>query len=143
MLGSLAGVSDGLSDLWYIPSGSPDQPSSLAVIDENGNIVEVGPAANNTANDNPFPTGTWPYDYYNPHPESGPNGPYGSNGIFIFNVPGHSGLGVHSGRSGPLSRTMGCIRTTDELTQFVKQPSTCLTILPDLSSSTADPPPRN
>jgi len=47
------------------------------------------------------------------------NGPYGSHGIVRFNVPGHPGIGVHSGRAnarhlpGPAHPTMGCIRTTD------------------------------
>lgn len=48
------------------------------------------------------------------------NGPYGLYGIVRFNVPGHPGIGVHSGRAnarhlpGPAHPTMGCIRTTDE-----------------------------
>jgi len=48
------------------------------------------------------------------------NGPYGLHGIIRFNVPGHPGIGVHSGRAnarhlpGPEHPTMGCIRTTDE-----------------------------
>ena len=48
-----------------------------------------------------------------------PNGPYGSHGIIRFNYPGHSGVGVHSGRAnakhaaGPQHATHGCIRTTD------------------------------
>lgn len=48
------------------------------------------------------------------------NGPYGLHGIIRFNVPGHPGIGVHSGRAnarhlpGPAHPTMGCIRTTDE-----------------------------
>ncbi|MES2125834.1 MAG: L,D-transpeptidase family protein [Pseudomonadota bacterium] len=47
------------------------------------------------------------------------NGPYGLHGIIRFNVPGHPGIGVHSGRAnarsepGPTHATMGCIRTTD------------------------------
>jgi hypothetical protein len=39
----------------------------------------------------------------------------------VFDVPGHSGLAIHSGRSRPLSPTNGCIRTTDEATQFLNQ----------------------
>jgi hypothetical protein len=74
-----------------------------------------------TVNDNPFPTGTWPYAYQNAHPESGPTGPYGSNGDFVFDVPGHTGLAVHSGRSGPLSPTNGCIRTTDPATELLDE----------------------
>ena len=48
------------------------------------------------------------------------NGPHGLHGIIRFNVPGHPGIGVHSGRAaartlpGPAHPTMGCIRTSDE-----------------------------
>jgi hypothetical protein len=48
------------------------------------------------------------------------DGPYGLHGIVRFNVPGHPGIGVHSGRAnarnlpGPAHPTMGCIRTSDE-----------------------------
>lgn len=57
---------------------------------------------------------------------SNPDGPYGSFGIIRFNVPGHPGIGVHSGRAharyhpGPQHATMGCIRTTDEAMQKIK-----------------------
>ncbi len=115
----------GLSDLYYVPSGcgcgSSSTPAELLIFDKNGDLVGDFPAGNNTVNHNPFPTGTWPYAYHNPHPESGPTGSYGSNGIFIFSVPGHMGLGVHSGRSGPLSKTMGCIRTTDPATKLIDE----------------------
>lgn len=53
------------------------------------------------------------------------NGPYGLHGIIRFNVPGHPGIGVHSGRAnarhmpGPAHPTMGCIRTTDEAMQTI------------------------
>ncbi len=53
------------------------------------------------------------------HPAD-PNGPFGSYGIIRFNVPGHVGIGVHSGeaqaahRPGPPHWTMGCIRTSDD-----------------------------
>lgn len=55
------------------------------------------------------------------------NGPYGSYGIIRFNVPGHPGIGVHSGRAnakfkpGPQHATMGCIRTTDEAMKSIKE----------------------
>jgi hypothetical protein len=52
------------------------------------------------------------------------DGEYGSFGIVRFNVPGHDGVGIHSGRQnspdltpehgiGPEHVTQGCIRTTD------------------------------
>lgn len=53
------------------------------------------------------------------------NGPYGSHGIIRFEVPGHPGIGVHSGRAtarnipGPAHATMGCIRTSDEAMQAI------------------------
>ena len=49
------------------------------------------------------------------------NGPYGLHGIIRFDVPGHPGTGVHSGRAnarhlpGPEHPTMGCIRTCRNL----------------------------
>lgn len=64
-----------------------------------------------------------PYSGYNPHPESGPDNAYGSNGIFIFTVPGRPGMGLHSGRQnngGPNHPTLGCIRTTDNGTSLLK-----------------------
>lgn len=60
-----------------------------------------------------------------PH-AANPNGPYGSYGIIRFNVPGHVGVGVHSGRAhashlpGPPHPTMGCIRTTDAAMKSIK-----------------------
>ncbi|MFL6707368.1 MAG: L,D-transpeptidase family protein [Massilia sp.] len=48
------------------------------------------------------------------------DGPYGLHGVIRFAVPGHPGIGVHSGRAnarnlpGPAHPTMGCIRTSDE-----------------------------
>ena len=55
------------------------------------------------------------------------NGPYGLHGIIRFNVAGHPGVGVHSGRAnaaqtpGPAHMTMGCIRTTDEAMGFLSE----------------------
>ena len=46
-------------------------------------------------------------------------GPYGSNGNFVFTVKGRSGMGVHSGRKGPASKTLGCIRTTNKATKYL------------------------
>lgn len=54
------------------------------------------------------------------------NGMYGLHGIIRFFVPGHSGIGVHSGRlhhprvPGPRHPTKGCIRTTDEAMAVIK-----------------------
>lgn len=60
-------------------------------------------------------------DWIAPHRHAASaDGPYGLHGIIRLNVPGHPGIGVHSGRAnarhlpGPAHPTMGCIRTTDE-----------------------------
>jgi hypothetical protein len=54
---------------------------------------------------------------------------YGSNGNYIFEVPGCVGCGVHSGRKnrpdgrgrrGPKHATNGCIRTTDDATDTIQ-----------------------
>lgn len=67
----------------------------------------------------PWPNGVYAFSYFLAHPESGATGPYGSNGNFIFDVPGRTGMGVHSGRQGPSSNTMGCVRSTDEATRAI------------------------
>lgn len=104
----------GLSDVVYDRTAG-----RITIKDSNGNTVGTYPAGNNTTptSNGPWPNGTYNYSNHTPHPESGPHGPYGSNGDFIFNVPGRTGMGIHSGRNGPASRTLGCIRTTDDATQ--------------------------
>ncbi len=95
---------------------------TITITDSSGNVAGTYPAANNTTStsNGPWPNGTYPYSYYQPHPESDATGPYGSNGNFVFDVPGRSGMGIHSGRSGPQSKTLGCVRTTDEATDFLR-----------------------
>ncbi len=106
----------GLSDLAFDRGAG-----TLTVFDSQGNQVAQFPAGNNTTStsNGPWPNGTYDFSHYNRHPESGPTGPYGSNGNFVFNVPGRTGMGVHSGRRGPQSKTLGCIRTTDNATEFL------------------------
>lgn len=107
----------GLSDVTFYRGAG-----TITIYDSNGNQIGQFPAANNTtsSSNGPWPNGTYDYSHYMSHPESGPNGPYGSNGNFVFDVPGRSGMGIHSGRSGPQSKTQGCIRTTDDATQFLR-----------------------
>lgn len=95
---------------------------TITVTDGNGNTVGTFPAANNTTSSSKglWPDGTYRYSHYVPHRESGANGPYGSNGNFVFAVPGRTGMGIHSGRNGPQSKTLGCVRTTDEATDFLR-----------------------
>ncbi len=107
----------------------------ITINDGNNNLIGSYPAGNETSSSSngPWPNGTFPYSHYVDHPESSKNGPYGSNGNFVFNVPGRVGMGIHSGRQGPKSKTLGCIRTTDEATSFLKSliiddPITSITI---------------
>jgi RHS repeat-associated protein len=115
----------GLSDLFY-DSGS----GTLTLYDSGGNVVGSWPASNNAASNSngPWTSGTYDYLYHTPHPESGLNDSYGSNGNYVFDVPGRSGMGVHSGRAnncdkanrcGSAYATMGCIRTNDEATDLI------------------------
>ena len=109
----------GLSFLLY-----NSDTETLTLYNNFGFQVDQFPAGNNTAtgpnSNGPWPNGAYPYSYYVPHPESGPTGKFGSNGNFVFDVPGCEGCGVHSGRNGPQSLTNGCIRTTDPGTQTIK-----------------------
>jgi RHS repeat-associated protein len=90
---------------------------TLTLYDKNGNVVAVCTAANNTtrSSNGHWPNGTYPFSSHNNHPPD-PNGPYGSYGIDVFDVPGRTGMGVHSGREnkgGPNHPTLGCVRTDD------------------------------
>jgi RHS repeat-associated protein len=89
---------------------------TLTATNQNGTVIGVYPAGNFTvsSSNGPWPNGTYSPSYYNAHPESGSTGAYGSHGIIVFGVPGRSGMGLHSGRSGPKSPTLGCVRTTDD-----------------------------
>ncbi|UGQ45401.1 RHS repeat-associated core domain-containing protein [Massilia endophytica] len=107
----------GLSDIVFNRA-----TGTITITDRSGNPVGTYPAANNTTStsNGPWPNGTYPYSHHRPHPESGITGRFGSNGNFVFSVPGRSGMGVHSGRGGPQSKTEGCIRTSDEATSFLR-----------------------
>jgi len=104
-------------------------------VDSDPVVLGSFPAFNNTdsRSKGQWPEGTFARTHYNPHPESGADGAYGSNGIQVFSVNDANGrmpdrqvqrpgMGVHSGREntpdglgrkGPEAATMGCIRTTD------------------------------
>ncbi len=107
----------GLSDVTFDRSAG-----TITVYDNQGNQVGQYPAGNNTTStsNGAWPDGTYDYSHYVPHPESGATGPYGSNGNFVFDVPGRTGMGIHSGRKGPQSKTLGCVHTTDDATDFLK-----------------------
>jgi hypothetical protein len=99
------------------------QTGTLTVYNAQGNIVGTFPAGNNTTSTSrgPWPPGDYDYLRHIPHTPD-PNGPFGSNGNFIFNQPGCIGCGIHSGRAnkgGPKHKTDGCIRSTDDATQLL------------------------
>jgi len=96
----------------------------VSLVDSHGSIVGTWPAYNNVdshATLTHLQDRTYTVeDRVTPHRHAADaNGPYGSHGIVRFNVPGHPGIGLHSGRAnarhlpGPAHPTMGCIRTTD------------------------------
>lgn len=102
----------------------------VSLIDRSGTTIGTWPAFNNVdrhATLTHLPNATFPFvDNVRPHPHpASPNGPYGSHGILRFTVPGHVGIGLHSGRAtaahqpGPPHPTEGCIRTTDDAMQSI------------------------
>jgi hypothetical protein len=108
-----------------------DTSGSLVVIDETGKEIATFSAGNNAVNKSrgKWPEGEYEFSHFNPHPGNA-NSSYGSHGNFVFDVPGCSGCGVHSGRenvrdprgrTGPQYGTNGCIRTTDSATKFIKE----------------------
>jgi hypothetical protein len=106
---------------------------TITLYTSSGTIVGSYPAANNAEIGS---RGAWAPGTYsfagspNPrfHRDDSPDSSFGSWGNFVFNVPGCSGCGVHSGRAtvpdlrgrtGPEHATRGCIRTTDEATRTI------------------------
>jgi hypothetical protein len=67
-----------------------------------------------------WPMGKYSFSYWVAHQGLGVDSAYGTHGIYVFNVPGRVGMGVHAGRKnvgilkGPQHPTMGCIRTTED-----------------------------
>jgi L,D-transpeptidase catalytic domain len=100
----------------------------------NGQIIGTWPANNRTSSAATLqfvPNGSYAAQdtqQSHKHPDQTSdttNGAYGSEGIVRFAVPGHDGIGIHSGRETTPDRTPqrgvgtdhvteGCIRTTDE-----------------------------
>lgn len=98
------------------------RPSNQLVLrDAKGNGIGQWQAFNNVVQGaQPFPNGKHHFSHYKTHDDDGPDSAYGSYGIFVFDVHGRTGMGLHSGRAnapnspGPKHPTEGCIRTTDE-----------------------------
>lgn len=118
---------------------------TVTVRDRAGHVVLVEPAGNNAQSGSrgAWADGTYTYAYSTRHPDDAPNSPYGSNGNAVFNVPGCTGCGLHSGRATSTDRagrtgvnfaTNGCIRTTDAATSAIRalersgDPLTTLTV---------------
>ena len=112
----------GLSDVTYDRNSG-----TVTITDKNGKVVGTYPASNNaqTGSRGRIAPGIYGYNGNVTHPGDAPNSPFGSNGNFVFKVPGCIGCGVHSGRanstdlagrSGVNFATNGCIRTTDDAT---------------------------
>jgi RHS repeat-associated protein len=104
---------------------------TLTLYDDGGDSLATYPAANNAQSSSagPWPPGVYPYERHTVHSDDGPDSQFGSNGNYIFTVPGRSDMGIHSGRrdtpdklkrKGPGHATDGCIRTTDEGTDDIK-----------------------
>lgn len=96
----------------------------LTLFSSTGERLGAWTAHNNAASNSGgvFPAGTFEFSWHAQHEGGNADGAYGSYGNFIFEVPGRTGMGVHSGRSAQADRrgrsgtqhaTMGCIRTTD------------------------------
>jgi hypothetical protein len=97
----------------------------ISLIDSSGQTVGTWAAYNNVdshATIRHVANGTYTIqDRTAPRPHvASANGPYGLHSTIRFNVAGHPGIGVHSGRAnarhlpGPQHPTMGCIRTSDD-----------------------------
>ena len=108
-----------------------DRAGNRIIVTSGGVEVASFVAMNNVdSQSHPWPAGSYPLSHFKTHPNDAPDSAYGSVGIFVFDVPGHTGLGVHSGRqnvpdglgrSGPAHCTNGCVRTTDAAMMSIKE----------------------
>jgi len=115
----------GLFDLIY-----DNTTNTLSLINRDGYNIGTYTAYNNVQhNKQPWPAGIYEYERHTTHSNDAPDSSFGSNGNFIFTVPGQPLLGVHSGqedvpdalgRTGPQHCTFGCIRSTDDATAQIQ-----------------------
>jgi len=103
----------------------------LSVFSGTGQYLGAFPAANNAQSGSrgPWAGGSYTFSGWVPHSGDNADSAFGSNGNFVFNVPGCVGCGVHSGRenttdlagrAGVDHATNGCIRTTDDATALIR-----------------------
>jgi RHS repeat-associated protein len=92
---------------------------TLSLYNSQGALEGTCPAANNVVSTaSPWPSGTFAYSGHSSRMPTEKVGPYGN---FIFDVPGRTGMGVHSGRKSPEDVTEGCIRTTDDAMRDISE----------------------
>ncbi|MGE4505034.1 MAG: hypothetical protein AB7D51_06770 [Desulfovibrionaceae bacterium] len=110
---------EGLSSIEY------NDAEKELIIREADNTRWRFPADNQTVRgQEPYPGGNHPYSWHSEHKGADADSSYGSNGNFIFEVEGRTGMGVHAGRAnkgGVHHPTYGCIRTTDEATKRISE----------------------
>lgn len=115
----------GLTDLVYNHT-----TGTLTVINAGG-AEGIFPASNNAASTSrgPWPQGTFPFERYNPHSTRSAASDTGTD-FFGFSVPRRTYMGVHAGRQGMCDlgnrcgsdhATLGCIRTTPEAIDAIRE----------------------
>lgn len=88
----------------------------LYLYSREGTLIGSWNASNNVSADaEPWPDGTYTFFGFSPHSNANPSNSISNSGIYIFEVPGRRGLGVHAGRNNNWQHpTKGCIRTNEE-----------------------------
>jgi len=76
-----------------------DGVTNQSTLTRRDGTVQSFPAANNAQrrSGGRWPDGTYGYERHTDHSDDAPDSRYGSHGNYIFTVPGHYGMGVHSG----------------------------------------------
>ena len=103
---------------------------TLTIVNAGGAEVSYQ-ATNNAASTSrgPWPQGDYPFERYNPHPNRSAASDTGTD-FFGFTVPGRTDMGVHAGRQGTCDlanrcgsahATLGCIRTTPDAIDAIRQ----------------------
>lgn len=112
-----------MSLLIYIDSAKTIVLASISIVPLTLREIDRWPAHNEVARNarGDWPTGVYRFSHYNAHSEAGllpaaATTAYGGTGIYVFSVPGRTGMGVHAGRSTdydkPGGKTLGCIRVS-------------------------------